>query len=225
MVKTICEVIQTLEEAIDDLNDYDLPNLHCVVGENDIKKTAEALSIFEAVKSESYDKLKAALRDLFVLQTTRESPTPEFDIVIAEHFGDATNDMKSQLLLAYHHIYKYTVKPRSQQLVNIVLSTIGGEEHVLVCDKSASLGDVQKAICMQFGQAFPKRAATLVVNGRQYDEFIQKPFLHYEESTVVNAVFDNTRDPFFYDLRDRRRGSKMTLEEEMLSEALSPLVL
>ena len=90
MVQTVCEVLQTLEEIIEDLKDYDLPKdtLLCIE-ENDINTTAAALSIFEAFTSEAFDKLKITLLDLFVLQAMQGEPTPkDFDTTVAEHFDD-----------------------------------------------------------------------------------------------------------------------------------------
>lgn len=191
-----------------------------------------ALSLIEAEETDDFDVINIYLRDLYILQITHEVPTPKTTLlnIFNVHFGDSTGQLKSQLLNSYHHIYKgkYTKsgkpRPRRQKLINIVLITMGGEQHDFVCDKSASLGEVQKDICKLFCLPFPSTSAELAVNGRHFHEFIQKPFHRCKENMSVNVVFDHTRNPFFYDLADRK-GSKMTLEEEVLADSLSPLVL
>ncbi len=50
-----------------------------------------------------------------------------------------------------------------------------------------------------------------------YDEFGQKPFIGCADENQICVVFAPTDDPFFYDKYDRR-GTKVTLEEEVLWE-------
>ena len=86
------------------------------------------------------------------------------------------------------------------------------------------LGQVQKALCLAFGQRFPATKATLTVDGETYDEFIQKPFHRCKEGDNIIVRFNDTDDPYFYDWFDRK-GSKLKLEEEIALEKVPPLVL
>ena len=47
-----------------------------------------------------------------------------------------------------------------------------------------------------------------MVNGRQYDEFIQKPFLRCKDKMMVDVVFDDAD----------RYAPKIILEEELLTD-------
>ena len=47
--------------------------------------------------------------------------------------------------------------------------------------------------------------ATLIVGSDVYDEFIQVPFRNCSGTAEATVTFAKTDDPYFYDLRDRRR--------------------
>ena len=193
MVQTVREVLQTLEEVIEDLKDYDLPKdtLLCIE-ENDINTTAAALSIFEAFTNEAFDKLKITLLDLFVLQAMQGEPTPkDFDTTIAEHFDD--DALKGKLQTAFRQMCQGTLtknKPKRVRPIQIFLTTTGQDFREFVIDTSASLGDIQKDLCVMYGQRFPKKAATLVIGDERFDEFMQKPFDRCRDGAVVTVHFD-----------------------------------
>ena len=65
------------------------------------------------------------------------------------------------------------------------------------------LGKVQKTLCRTFRQCFPRRKATLKIDDKIYDEFIQQPFENCSEGAVAVVSFAQTDDPFFYDSFDR----------------------
>jgi len=80
----------------------------------------------------------------------------------------------------------------------------GDQSATLDVEKNMPLGKAQKALCKIFRQPFPKMKAAVEINGDVFDEFIQEPFSECGEGDIVLARFDQTDDPFMYDLFDRR---------------------
>ena len=189
---------------------------------------ANALTIMEnnENKTDDFDDIQICLRDLYILQITHNA-TSRDDLLnsFAMHFGDYyTNQFKSKLLNSYHHLFrgKYTKnarpRPRRRKLINIALLNMAGEQRDFVCDKTATLGEVQKDICELFGHNSPTMIAELMVNGRRpYNKFTQKPFLRCKDKMMVNVVF--------YDREDDRYAPKMILEEELLSRPMRSAVV
>lgn len=81
--------------------------------------------------------------------------------------------------------------------------------------KTFQLRDLQKDLCKCFKQRFPKKLAKLTVYDKTYDEFLACPFENVigEEIEAVVA-FENTTDPYFYDVADRVH-MKYTIEDEV----------
>ena len=81
--------------------------------------------------------------------------------------------------------------------------------------KTIQLRDLQKDLCQCFKQPFPQKLAKLTVYDKTYDDFIAYPFEDVigEESEAVVA-FENTTDPYFYDVADRVH-MKYTIEDEV----------
>ena len=81
--------------------------------------------------------------------------------------------------------------------------------------KSIQLRDLQKDLCSFFKERFPKKLAKVQVYDKIYDEFMDYPFEEViGEEIAVSVTFEDTTDPYFYDLQDRR-GLKYTIEDEM----------
>ena len=78
-----------------------------------------------------------------------------------------------------------------------------GTSIILTVDPDTPLGKVQKVLCASFRQQFPRCKATLQIDDKTFDEFIQQPFSECSEGAVALVSFDQTDDPFFYDCFDR----------------------
>ena len=84
-----------------------------------------------------------------------------------------------------------------------------------VLPKTTQLRDVQKDLCDSFKERFPKKLASLKVYDKTYDDFMDCPFEDVlGEQIEVLVTFQDTKDPYFYDLIDRKM-MKYTIEEEM----------
>ena len=91
----------------------------------------------------------------------------------------------------------------------------GSQTLITMVSKTISMRDLQKGICSFFNESFPKKAAKLKVYGKTYDDFGNYPF----EDVIgedVNAIvdFEDTTDPYFYDVQDRLL-LKCTLADEI----------
>ena len=77
------------------------------------------------------------------------------------------------------------------------------------------LRDLQKDICDFFKQPFPKKSVRLKVCEKMYEDLMDHPFQDATgEEIVATVFFEDTTDPFFYDLIDRK-SLKYSLEEEI----------
>ena len=187
-----------------------------LLAEDDLYCAAKALTIMESSETNDFDDIKICLRDLYILKVTHNVPTPRDDLLnsFAAHFGDYyANQFKSKLLNSYHHLFKgkYTKnarpRPRRRKLINIALLNMAGDRRDFVCDKTATLGEVQKDFCELFGHNYLTMAAEVVVNGRHHDGCIQKPFPRCKDKVMVNVVFDDVVEMY---------APKHILEEELL---------
>ena len=93
----------------------------------------------------------------------------------------------------------------------------GGDARELAIDRKSSLGDVQQRLCRLYRKTFPMMKAVLIVDDTTFDEFMQKPFVNYDEGTNFDVEFYQTDDPHYYDVADRV-VPKITLEEELQYE-------
>lgn len=90
--------------------------------------------------------------------------------------------------------------------------------------KTIQLRDLQKDLCQCFKQPFPKKLAKLTVYDKTYDAFTDYPFENVIgeeiEAVEIEAVvaFENTTDPYFYDVADRAH-MKYTIEDEVQWES------
>ena len=89
--------------------------------------------------------------------------------------------------------------------VNVTIRGLNGETCEIAVDPDTSLRDMQLLLCRLFHQRHPAMKATLIVGNNVYDEFIEIPFKNLTGSVDANVVFAKTDDPYFYDLRERRR--------------------
>ena len=104
----------------------------------------------------------------------------------------------------------------------IILFQFEGDVRPLSVRRETTLRDVQKTLCKMFGQPFPKNKCLLDVAGVKYEDFIEKPFEDIvADFTPCSIYFEPTDDPYFYDLEDRK-GSKVTLHEELEIEDVIP---
>ena len=98
----------------------------------------------------------------------------------------------------------------------IILFQFEGDVRPLSVRRETTLRDVQEQLCKMFGRPFPKTKCVLDVAGVLYEDFIERPFEDIVvDFTPCNIYFQPTDDPYFYDLEDRKRGSKVTLHEEL----------
>ena len=107
----------------------------------------------------------------------------------------------------------------------VKVRSITGEEHDICVCKSTSLRDVQETLCRLYRVPFPKTKACLTSGGRTYDEFAERPFIDCCGGDVMTVAFIQTDDPYFYDLRDRRRRPRQPSPELEWALAAAPLRL
>ena len=101
--------------------------------------------------------------------------------------------------------------------INVTIKGLNGDTNEISVDPSTSLRDLQSLLCKLFRQRFPATMATLVIGECLYDEFIEVPFQTCTTGSVdANVVFSPTTDPYFYDLRDRRRQPVRGSSPELL---------
>ena len=121
-----------------------------------------------------------------------------------EDFGEAlTNKLRGQLLFSYH-LMKRGARPRRFVKVNLKSALSGDDSHPARICKDWSLRDVQAKICRLFGKNFPATKAALVIHGKRYTSFLDRPFTRCEPGCDVQVLFSPTNDPFFFDWEQRR---------------------
>ena len=121
-----------------------------------------------------------------------------------EDFGEAlTNKLRGQLLFSYH-LMKRGARPRRFVKVNLKSALSGDDAHPARICKDWSLRDVQAKICRLFDKIFPATKAALIINGKNYTSFLDRPFTRCEPGCDVQVVFRATNDPYFYDWQQRR---------------------
>ena len=89
-------------------------------------------------------------------------------------------------------------------MVRLTLRTISGKDVAVDVSRDASSASVQRKICGLFYQRFPTLKASFVIGDRCFDEFLHKPFFDCDDNIVACVVFEETDDPFFYDLIQRK---------------------
>ena len=99
----------------------------------------------------------------------------------------------------------------------MVLFSSGDKLFHLPVQQEADLRSLQKEICQLFGQPFPKMMAAVRVDGERFDDFGDMPFRAVQDGAQVEVEFEQTTDPYFYDLADRTQH-RGTIEEEILWE-------
>ena len=120
-----------------------------------------------------------------------------------EDFGEAlTNKLRGQLLFSYH-LMKRGRRHRFVK-VNLKSALSGDDVHQTRICKDWSLRDVQAKICRLFGKSFPATKAALVIHGKRYTSFLDRPFTRCEPGCDVQVVFCATNDPYFLDWEQRR---------------------
>ena len=81
--------------------------------------------------------------------------------------------------------------------------------------KTIQLRHLQKDLCVFFKQPFPKKNARLKVYDKIYEDFMDYPFEDaVGEEIVATVFFQDTTNPYFYDLFDRK-SFKYSLEQEI----------
>ena len=110
--------------------------------------------------------------------------------------------------------------------LTVKVRSITGQEHDITVTRCTRLRDVQDIVCRLFRKPFPRTKACITWGGITYDEFADMPFVDCAPEDVMSVVFINTDDPFFYDLRDRRRPGPHTPPHELKAAlTASPLDL
>ena len=86
--------------------------------------------------------------------------------------------------------------------------------------KTTQLKDLQQTLCVFFNKPFPKKLAKVKVYSKIYDEFQEYPFGDVlGEEIQVSVTFEDTTNPYFYDLMDRV-ALKYTIGDEVEYEDL-----
>ena len=86
--------------------------------------------------------------------------------------------------------------------------------------KTTQLKDIQQTLCTFFKQPFPQKLAKVKIHSKVYDEFQEYPFEDViGEDIQASVTFQNTTDPYFYDLVDRT-SLKYTIGDEVEYEDL-----
>jgi len=175
-----------------------------------------ALCLVHLPDDELLDGLRRSLRDLFVVQVASGQSKERFVELLKAHFGkNLTGKLQSQMCLAHHHVFvgKFTKsahpRARRQRHVALLLRTVSSSLSAeLTVDRNLTLRDCQEELCKLFKKSFPKFKACLVIQGprgpRVYNDFMDHPFRKCTPSDEATVVFEQTDDPYFYDLRDRR---------------------
>ena len=101
------------------------------------------------------------------------------------------------------------------ECVTVNLLSVDGAQQDLRLPRSASLGDLQKQLCSAFRKPFPCRQAGLVLGGRAYTDFLDKPLVAAKEGESVSVVFSATTDMTFIDRCWPRMTKATTFEEDM----------
>ena len=78
-----------------------------------------------------------------------------------------------------------------------------GDRRTVRCARRCPLRHLQKRVCGAFGEDFPGIKAEIAVGGRLFKRFDEKPF--WGVARTGNVWFTPTDDPYWLDVRDRRR--------------------
>lgn len=85
--------------------------------------------------------------------------------------------------------------------------------------KTIQLRYLQMGLCQCFKQPFPEKLAKVKVYDKTYDEFMDYPFENViGEEIEAMVTFENTTDPYFYDVADRIH-MKYSIQDEVEWEA------
>ena len=125
--------------------------------------------------------------------------------------------MRTQLPDCSKHIAMHQYNPAHQAtMVTVKLRCNGGCDNDITVSWGTSLRDVQEQVCRLYHKPFLATKVCLGLNGKTYDEFMEKPFWGCDDKTMFDVEFMQTDDPYFYDLRDRRGPRKPTVELELM---------
>jgi len=197
------------------------PLVEQCVGVTDPKEIV--LCLLHLPEDDLLDGLRRSLRDLFVVMVASGLPKKQFTELLKAYFGERLTDkLRSQIFLAHHHVFlgKFAKSacPRAprQHNISLLLRAVSGAPVVTIAvDRNLPLRECQQDICKRFKKSFPRFKACLVFQGpagpRVYNDFIQYPFRKCPPSDEATVVFEETDDPYFYDLRDRR-GTKKSVK-------------
>ena len=79
---------------------------------------------------------------------------------------------------------------------------------------------MQKQLCQTFGKNFPFTAAAMCVGNVAYSDFDDAPLRQAMDHQTVSVIFSRqVLDSSGYDQVSRKRGNKITLEDECKWEA------
>ena len=93
--------------------------------------------------------------------------------------------------------------PCSQVVTRVGLSAIPPET-ARSRQRLFALRDVQHLLCRALQERFPLMCANLKVEGINYDNFDDMPFLQLKDiENEVHVQFERTTDMYFFDKRDR----------------------
>jgi len=96
--------------------------------------------------------------------------------------------------------------PKQSEPVTVRITSLAGQQQTLVFERGMRLGQMQKQLCAAFSRRFPMTQAGLVVGGRAFSEFSDRPLLE-AGSDGIEVVFSLTTDMTFIDQCFRGRPS------------------
>ena len=86
---------------------------------------------------------------------------------------------------------------------------------MLRCQRHATLRSLQGPLCSAFCKNYPYNAANLIIGGQAFSDFDDVPLLIAADYDCASVVFaKQLSDPHGYDQISRKRGNKITLEED-----------
>jgi hypothetical protein len=114
------------------------------------------------------------------------------------------------------------IKPAPSSTVNVRVVSLQGASVDMTFQRHTCLRAMQKQLCAAFGKNFPYSTAAVCVGNEAFSDFEDIPLRLAEDHQTVSVIFQRQiSDPYGYDEIGRKRGNKITLEQECTWEALA----
>ena len=103
--------------------------------------------------------------------------------------------------------------------MTVRITSLAGQQQTLAFDRGVRLGEMQKQLCAEFSRRFPLTQAGLVVGGRAFSEFGDRPLLEADDGVGIEVLFSLATDMTFVDRRFRGRP---TFQQDMQEKESNP---